>query len=167
MMPLFKVLSSGTRIEMLKLLMKDDYHISGLAKALGISVPVAAKHTRILEAAGLIESRKFGKTHVLKVRMDRIYEILDTFGEQYEVEVKEGTSILEVLKTVAGVKIRKMDDKEFVVSINGEEGFYIYEVGGKLPEVPISDYKLSKNVEIDIRRLVPILKKRVKVKVHK
>jgi len=162
---LFKALSSRTRIEMLKLLMNDSYHISGLAKALGISVPVAAKHTRILEEAGLIESKKYGKTHVLNVKRERLYQALDTFGEHHEIEVSEGASILEVLKAVAGVKIKKMGDKEFVVSIDGEKGFYVYEVNGNLPDMPINEYKVAENVEIEIKRLVPVLKKKVKVSV--
>ncbi len=162
---LFKALSSRTRIEMLKLLMNDSYHISGLAKALGISVPVAAKHTRILEEAGLIESKKYGKTHVLNVKRERLYQALDTFGEHHEIEVSEGASILEVLKAVAGVKIKKMGDKEFVVSIDGEKGFYVYEVNGNLPDMPINEYKVAENVEIEIKRLVPVLKKKVKVSI--
>ncbi len=164
-MMLFKALSSRTRIEMLKLLMNDSYHISGLAKALGISVPVAAKHTRILEEAGLIESKKYGKTHVLNVKRERLYQALDTFGEHHEIEVSEGASILEVLKAVAGVKIKKMGDKEFVVSIDGEKGFYVYEVNGNLPDMPINEYKVAENVEIEIKRLVPVLKKKVKVSI--
>ncbi len=152
---------------MLKLLMNESYHISGLAKKLGISVPVAAKHTRILEEAGLIESKKFGKTHVLQVNKERLYQTLDTFGEHYLLEVKEGTSILDVLKAVAGVKIEKVGDKEFVVSIDNEEGFYIYKVDGKLPNVPINEYKIVKDGEIEIERLVPVLKKRVRVRVRR
>ena len=165
-MLLFKALSSRTRIEMLKLLMNDNYHISGLAKELGISVPVAAKHTRILEEAGLIESKKYGKTQVLNVKRERLYQALDAFSERHEIEVSEGASILEVLKAVAGVKIKKMGDKEFLVSIDGEKGFYIYEVDGKLPDIPINEYKVAGGEEIEIKRLVPVLKKKVKVKVN-
>jgi len=54
---IFRALSSKTRIEMMKLLMQREYHVSGLAKALGISVPVVAKHVKILEDAGLVESK--------------------------------------------------------------------------------------------------------------
>ena len=166
-MMLFKALSSRTRIEMLKLLMNDSYHISGLAKELGISVPVVARHTRILKDAGLIKSKKYGKTQVLTVNRERLYQALDAFGERHEVEVNEGASILEVLKSVAGVKIKKMDDKEFLVSIDGEKGFYIYEVNGKLPDLPINEYKVLRDEEIEIKRLVPVLKKKVKVKVKR
>ena len=162
---IFKALGSKTRVEMLKLLMKKDYHVSGLAKALGISVPVAAKHVRILEDAELLGSTKFGKTHVLKVNKEKLYDVMETFGEEYEIEVQKGTSILDALKEVAGVGIKKIGDKEFIASIDDEEGFYIYEVDGKFPAMPINEYKIEQGGEIEIKRLVPVLKKRVRVTV--
>ena len=164
-MMLFKALSSKTRKEMLKLLMKADYHVSGLAKALDISVPVAAKHVKILEEAQLVTRKTFGKTHVLTVNRAKLYEALETFSENYEIEAREGTSILEALKDVAGIGIKKVGDKEFIASIDGEEGFYIYEVNGKTPDLPINEYKMEGGSEIEIKRLVPVLKKRVKVTV--
>jgi DNA-binding transcriptional ArsR family regulator len=162
---IFKALGSKTRVEMLKLLMRRDYHVTGLAKALGISVPVAAKHVRILEAAELLESTKFGKTHVLKVNKEKLYDVMETFSEDYEIEVQKGTSILDALKEVAGVGIKKIGDKEFIASIDDEEGFYIYEVDGKFPTMPIDEYKMEQGGEIEIKRLVPVLKKRVRVTV--
>jgi len=151
---------------MVRLLMKREYHVSGLAKALGISVPVAAKHVRILEDAELVESKKFGKTHVLRVNIEKLYETMETFGEEYGIEVPKGTSIVDALKEVAGVGIKRIEDKEFVVSIDDEEGFYVYEVDGNSPDTPINEYKMVKNGEIEIKRLVPVLKKRVMVKVR-
>jgi DNA-binding transcriptional ArsR family regulator len=162
---LFKALSSKTRKEMLQLLMKADYHVSGLAKALDISVPVAAKHVKILEEAELVTRKTFGKTHVLTVNRAKLYEALETFSEDYEIEAREGTSILEALKDVAGIGIKKVGDKEFIASIDDEEGFYIYEVNGKTPDLPINEYKMEGISEIEIKRLVPVLKKRVKVTV--
>lgn len=150
---------------MLKLLMKSDYHVSGLAKALGISVPVAAKHVRILEAAELVKRKTFGKTHVLTVNKAKLYEAMESFSEDYEIEAEKGTSILDALKDVAGVGIKKVGDKEFIASIDDEEGFYIYEVNGKSPDMPINEYKMEQGGEIEIKRLVPVLKKRVRVTV--
>jgi DNA-binding transcriptional ArsR family regulator len=162
---IFKALSSKTRVEMVKLLMKSDYHVSGLAKALCISVPVAAKHVRILENAELVKSKIFGKTHVLSVNKEKLYEAMEAFGEEYGIEVQKGASIVEVLKEVAGVGIKRIEDNEFLVAIDDEEGFYIYEVDGNSPNTPINEYKMEKDGEIEIKRLVPVLKKRVKVKV--
>ncbi len=160
---IFKALSSTTRVEMLKLLMKREYHVSGLAKALGISVPVAAKHVRILEAADLLTCKQFGRTHVLNVNREKLYDAMVAFSEEYEIDVQKGTSILDALKEVAGVGIKKIGDKEFIVSIDGEEGFFVYEVNGKSPDKPINEYILDHGGEIEIKRLVPVLKKRVTV----
>ena len=150
---------------MLKLLMKRDYHVSGLAKALGISVPVTAKHVKLLEDAELVTRKTFGKTHVLAVNRSKLYEALETFSEEYEIEAREGTSILDALKDVSGVGIKRVGDREFIASIDDEEGFYIYEVDGKAPDMPINEYTMEQGGEITIKRLVPVLKKRVKVTV--
>ena len=160
---IFKALSSKTRMDMLKLLMQREYHVSGLAKALDISVPVAAKHVRLLEAAELVQRKDFGKTHVLMVKREKLYEAMETFSEEYEIEVEKGATILDALKGVAGVGIKRVGDKEFIASIDDEEGFYIYEVNGKSPNMPINEYKMEKGGEIEIKRLVPVLKKRVRV----
>ena len=162
---IFKALSSKTRVQILKLLMHREYHVSGLAKALDISVPVTARHVKILEAAGLVETTEYGKTHVLNMNMAKLYEALETFSEAYEIEVEQGTSILEALKQVAGVGIKQIGAKEFIASIDDEEGFYVYEVNGKLPDKPINKYRINRSEEIEIRRLVPVLKKRVRVNV--
>ncbi len=163
---IFKALGSKTRLKMLKLSMEGIYHISGLAKAVGISVPVAAKHVRILEDAELVKIKKFGKTHVLMVNKEKLYEAMEAFSEDYEIEILGGASILDALKEVAGVGIKKIGDKEFIASIDNEGGFYVYEVNGKSPNMPINEYKMEKGGEIEIKRLVPVLKKRVKVSVR-
>lgn len=41
----------------------------------------------------------------------------------------------------------------------------MYAVDGKLPDTPINEYKMEKEGEVEIKRLVPVLKKRVKAKV--
>ncbi len=167
---MFKALSSETRRAMLRILAKREMHISGLARELGISVPVAAKHCKILEEKGLIERRRFGRSHVLKVdlekiRIDRLYEALDIFSETHKVEVPRGANLLEALKKVAGVKIKKVGDREFITSVDGEEGYYIFEVDGKLPNVPVDKFVLDKNVKIELKRLVPVKRKKMDVKI--
>jgi len=67
---LFKALGSSTRIQILKMLTKKQMHITGLANELKLSVPVVARHVRVLEKAGLVQRTKFGRTHVLRSRID-------------------------------------------------------------------------------------------------
>ena len=162
---LFRAIGSKTRVKMLKLLLRKNYHITGLAREIGISVPVAAKHVRILEDAGLVSAEEFGNTKVLRLNRERLYGVLDAFSEEYDVSIPKGTNILDILKRVSGVGIKKIGEKEFIVSINGEEGFYIYEVDGSAPNKPVNEFKMEKDGEVAIKRLVPVLKKRVRVHV--
>jgi len=166
----FKALSSETRRAMLKILAKREMHISGLARELGISVPVAAKHCRLLEEKGLIDRRRFGRSHVLKVNpekihIDKLYEELDIFSVTHSVEVPKGANLLEALKKVAGIKIEKVGDKEFITSVDGEEGYYIFEVDGKLPNVPVDKFVLDKNVKIELKKLAPVKRKKMDVRI--
>jgi DNA-binding transcriptional ArsR family regulator len=61
---MFKALSSPTRLEILKSLLRKEMHISAIARQMKISVPVAAKHVKILEKAGLVEKREFGRSRI-------------------------------------------------------------------------------------------------------
>lgn len=165
-MNVFKALSSTTRVKMLKMLAKKEMHITGLAKALGISVPVAAKHVKLLERAGLIEKRKFGRTHVLRAKMEGLHDSLEIFGESFTVEVPKGSNIIDALRQVSGIEIERVDDKEFITSIDGERGYYIYEVDKELPNVPMGEYKLKKDAEMRLKKLVPVTGKKITIKVR-
>ena len=127
---LFKAISSDTRLSILESLSEGERHISGLAREIGISVPVAAKHVKVLEKAELVERKKFGNTHMIGIKLSNVYSFLDRFAENRQIEVEEGTNLLEALKSVAAVEVMKMGDRMKVVSTDGEEGFYVYELDG-------------------------------------
>ncbi len=141
-------------------------HITGVAKELGISVPVAAKHCKLLESAGLLERKKFGKTHVLRARLDRVYDAFDGLSESFSVTLRKGSNVLDALKQIAGVHVSKVADREFVVAIDGEEGYYIYEVNGVPPNVAMDKFTLHSDAKVELKRLVPIKKKEIAVKVR-
>ena len=117
---LFKAVSSDTRLSILEHLSEGDKHISGLAREIGISVPVAAKHVRILEKAELVERKKIGNTHMIGIKLNNVYSFLDHFAENRRLEVERGTTLLEALKSVAAVEIKKvglslrMEKKDFM-----------------------------------------------------
>lgn len=163
---MFKALSSTTRINMIKILAKKEMHISGLARELNISVPVAAKHAKILEKSGLIERKQFGKTHVLQLKKEKLYDTLDFFSESHTVEVSKGSNILDALKAISGIEVRNVKGNEFVTSIDGEEGYYIYEVDGKIPNVSMDKYELRNDVEMKLKKLVPITGKKITIKMR-
>jgi DNA-binding transcriptional ArsR family regulator len=164
---LFKAISSDTRLSILELLSEGDKHISGLAREIGISVPVTAKHIKILEKAELVERKKFGNTHMIGIKLNNIYSFLDHFAENRQLEVEQGTTLLEVLKSVAAVEVTKIGDRLKVVSTDGEEGFYIYEVDGKFSEKTVDEYAFYEDVMVEWKKLVPITKKRLLVNIKR
>ena len=162
---IFRALSSKTRVKMLRTLAKKELHISGLARELGISVPVASKHVEILEKAGLVERESFGRTHVVKAKKENLHELEAILRESHTLELEKGLSLLDALKQIPGIEIKKTGDKEYITSIDGEEGYYLYEVDGKIPDVPINEYEVRGDLEVEIKKLLPVEKKKIFVNV--
>jgi DNA-binding IclR family transcriptional regulator len=150
---------------MLKILTKKEMHIAGLARELNLSVPVVSRHVKVLEREGLIEIKKFGRTHVLKCRIENMDNLLNALADTSKVNVPKGSSILVALKKVGGVEVKEVHDKEFVVSIDGEQGLYIYEVNGKPPDTTVGEFKIEKDSIIEWKKLIPVTRKRIFVKI--
>ncbi|PAV13512.1 ArsR family transcriptional regulator [Methanosarcina spelaei] len=164
---LFKAISSDTRLSILEHLSEGDKHISGLAREIGISVPVAARHIKILEKAELVERKKFGNTHMIGIKLNNVYSFLDHFAENKRLEVEQGTTLLEALKNVAAVEVTKMGNRVKVVSTDGEEGFYVYEVDGKFSDKTVDEYEFHEDAVVEWKKLVPITKKRLLVSIRR
>lgn len=164
---LFKALSSETRAKMLKLLVRKEMHLSGLARELGISVPVASRHIKILEKTGLIEKRKIGNIYLLKAQFNSFENLFEQFAEESKVKIDKNDTLIEALKQIPGIKSKEINGQELITSIDGEEGYYVYEVDGKLPTIPINRYKPRKNVNINLKKIVTINKKKIEVKLDK
>ena len=162
---MFRALSSSTRIKILKKLVHKEMHLSGLARELGISVPVTSRHIKILENVGLINKRIFGNTYLLTTRIKNLENTLEPFIEESLIEINRKKSIFDALKQVPGVEVKKVGNHQYIRSINGEDGYYIYEVDGKLPKKPIDQYTIYKNVTLDLKKLVSVKKKKIKVNV--
>jgi hypothetical protein len=63
------------------------------------------------------------------------------------------------------IEVRKVDDKEFVVSIDGEEGFYVYEVDGMRPDTTVDKVRIEKDSVISWNKLVSVSIKKISVKI--
>ncbi len=166
-MDIFKVLGNKNRINMLKILMKQSTHISGLARELNISVPVALRHAIILEQAGFIERQKAGNTHFLKVReeaVNKIRKAFQLFEKPLIVEVQKGTKMIDALKKVSGLKIEETKDGAFISEVDGKKGYYIFEVNGKLPDKPADKLEINKSVEIELKQLLPVIGKKISIR---
>ncbi|MDV0445360.1 hypothetical protein MmiAt1_09350 [Methanimicrococcus sp. At1] len=164
---MFAAVSSQMRQRILQLLAMEDMHISAIARDLGISVPVASKHIKVLEEAGLIERKIYGKTHVFSLLKKNFTGAFDSFAPVKRLEVEKGTSLMEAFKTVSVVEVKNIDGKDFIVAADGEEGFYLYEVNGKLIDKRAEDFILEEDAVVEWKRLEPVTKKKLIVSVKK
>lgn len=163
----FKALGSRTRVEILKLLAGGELHVSEVARRLGLSVPVVARHVQILEAAGLVKKRVVGNLYLLSsVGLD-VEEALAPLGDEAVVSIRKRDSLFDALRQIPGVEITRVGDAQYITSINGEQGFFIYEVDGKTPGVPIDQYRPGKTVRLQVKKLVPVRKKTIEVRIHR
>lgn len=166
-MDVFRALGNENRRSMLKLLMHKSMHISALAKELDISVPVALKHVKVLESVGLVERSRLGNTHLVSVNrsaLPKLKSVYNLFEEPLVVEVKQGTLLLDALKKVVSLGIQKTPDGAFISEVDGKQGYYIYEVNGKFSEVPVDRFLVGKDLEVEFKRLIPVIGKKVVVK---
>ena len=164
-MNVFKALSSETRQNIVRILMIQETHITELARQLDLSVPVVAKHVGILDDAGIVERRVIGRTHLLKLNKDKLRSGIDILHEPVTVDVKKGSNILDVLKQVSGIGVEKVNDNEYLTAIDGEDGYFIYEVNGVSPKVTMNRYTLDDSVDIELKKMVLHTEKKIRVRV--
>ena len=163
---LFKALSSRTRIKIMKTMLNREMHLSGLARELGISVPVVSRHIKVLENVGLVKKRIVGNVHLLSANIGSLDEVLEPFIEESMVEINKQDSLFDALKQLPGVEVQKVGNNQYITSIDGEKGYYIYEVDGISPKIPIDKYKPKKNVILHLKKLIPVNKKKIEVKIQ-
>ena len=163
---LFKALCSSTRIKIMQILTKHEMHLSGLARKINISVPVVSRHIKILEEAGLVNKRIIGNVHLLNAKIRGLEKILEQFVEESSVEINKYDSLLDALNQLPGIEVKKFGDQQYIHSVDGEKGNYIYEVDGKLPNTPVDKYKPKKDVTLNLKKIVSINKKKVNIKVN-
>jgi len=164
-MNVFKALSSETRQNIVRILMAEETHITDLARRLNMSVPVIAKHVGILDDAGIVERRVVGRTHLLKLNKDKLRSCIDMLHEPVTVDVAKGSNILDVLKLVSGIGVEKVNDNEYLTAIDGEDGYFIYEVNGESPKVTMNRYTLDDGVDIELKKMVLHTEKKIRVRI--
>ena len=133
-------------------------------------MPVVLKHTKVLEGAGIIEREKIGNIHTLQIRKEALENLEKVWGlleKSWVLEVNKGSNMLNVLKKVSGIKVENKPDGNYITAVDGREGIYIYEVNGKLPNTSIDKYSIEKDVEVELKRLVPVIGKKIIIKVSK
>lgn len=163
---LFYALDSKTRLNIIQSLCKNEKHISELAREQEISVPVVSKHINILENANLIERHIYGSTHVLNIKNKDVARSLDILAPTKNIKVKKGSNLLDALKEVAIIETKKIKGLEQVVATNGDEGFYVYELDGKLCDQTVEKCILKDKSTIVWKKLEPVAKLRLNVEVE-
>jgi hypothetical protein len=88
-------------------------------------------------------------------------------SDQTELEISKDETLFDALKQIPEISFSKYKDKQFISSINGEKGYYVYEVNGKPPNVSIDEFTLKKDALISLKKIIPIEKKEINVKVRK
>jgi DNA-binding transcriptional ArsR family regulator len=160
---LFAALSCETRIKIIKKLANKEIHLSELSRELHISKPVISRHINILEQAELVNRKIIGNVHLLSVNIQILEKAFDPFIEEANIEIEKDTTIFDALKQLPGVETKSRGKNQFITSINGEEGFYIYEVNGMIPKKAINEYKPDENITLQVKKLVPVGKKKITI----
>jgi ArsR family transcriptional regulator, arsenate/arsenite/antimonite-responsive transcriptional repressor len=65
-----KALSDPSRTRIVKLLQSNDLCVCDITKRIGLSQPTVSKHLKQLETAGLLASRRSGKTVFYRIAGD-------------------------------------------------------------------------------------------------
>lgn len=160
---LFKALSSESRIKIIKKLINKEIHLSQLSRELNISKPVISRHIKILEKAGLIKRKKIGNVYLLSTNLKGLEKAFEPFIEESKIEIEKGTTIFDALKQLPGVETKSFGRNQYITSIDGDEGLYVYEIDGVIPKKAIDEYKLRKNITLQLKKIVPISKKKIKI----
>ncbi|MDQ6623942.1 MAG: metalloregulator ArsR/SmtB family transcription factor [Verrucomicrobiota bacterium] len=63
----FAALADPTRRRLLAHLARGDQCVTGLARPHDMSLPAVSKHLRVLEKAGLLRRRRYGRVHQLQL----------------------------------------------------------------------------------------------------
>jgi DNA-binding Lrp family transcriptional regulator len=151
----------------MKILLNKEIHLSELAKEINISVPVTLRHVNLLLKNGLIKKRIIGNVHLLSANMEVLEKILEPFIEESCVEINKNDNLFDALQQLPCIEIKRVGDNQFITSIDGEKGYFIYEVDGAAPKMPINKFKPKKNVVLRLKKLVSVDKKKINVKIKK
>ncbi|MGW4642947.1 ArsR/SmtB family transcription factor [Sphaerisporangium sp. NPDC004334] len=64
----FRMLSDGTRLRLMWLLVSGEYDVSSLAELIGVARPSVSQHLAKLRLAGLVDTRRHGRRVLYRAR---------------------------------------------------------------------------------------------------
>jgi hypothetical protein len=56
-------------------------------------------------------------------------------------------------------------DREYITSIDGEEGLYLYEVNGIQPSKSVNKFTLKKNSKVELKKFIVVKRKEIDVEI--
>ena len=97
----FAALADPTRRRILAHLARGDQSVTRLARPYHMSLPAVSKHLRVLEKAGLIRRRRYGRVHQLKLEAEplkRAAEWVEKYRHFWEGSLDRLAAYLEKTK---------------------------------------------------------------------
>src|SRR5213080_374997 len=103
----FAALADPTRRRILAHLARGDRRVTDLARPHAMSLPAISKHLRVLEKAGLLRRRRYGRVHEMQLDAEPLKKAaqwVDEYRRFWEGSLDRLAEYLEETKTAAGKK---------------------------------------------------------------
>jgi DNA-binding transcriptional ArsR family regulator len=106
----FAALADPTRRRILAHLARGDRCVTDLARPHAMSLPAVSKHLRVLEKAGLLRRRRYGRVHQLKLEakpMQQAAEWVEEYRKFWEGSLDRLAAYLEKTNKAVAKKENK------------------------------------------------------------
>jgi DNA-binding transcriptional ArsR family regulator len=103
----FAALADPTRRQILAHLARGDRRVTELARPHNMSLPAVSKHLRVLESAGLLRRRRYGRVHEMQLNAEPLKKAaqwVEDYRKFWEGSLDRLAAYLEKTKKAAGKK---------------------------------------------------------------
>ncbi len=101
-------LGDPMRQDIVRLLARDPLAVGEIADRMPVSRPAISKHLKILEIAGLVESRREGTRNIYALREAGLVEVRGFLDDLWGVALKRFAMVAENTTTSSGKKKTKL-----------------------------------------------------------
>src|SRR5919204_5822421 len=103
----FAALADPTRRRLLAHLARGDQRVTYLAKPHAMSLPAVSKHLRVLEKAGLLRRRRYGRVHEMQLEarpLKQAAQWVEEYRKFWEGSLDRLAAYLDKTNKIAGKK---------------------------------------------------------------